>query len=171
MKLTWFGGTALRINIGGKILVCDLHEASAEYDRTELASGADRSFRLDQILDRVDLQRWSPRTAIALIDETNEPAEVHVRMAAEGSVLIDGVGEPPLMIMQKPVRPGRRWSPSAVIVAFSATTAAMVLGPASPRMIALAAGPEEIDTAFLTLSMRLGSTALVALEQGMALEV
>lgn len=45
MKLTWFGGTTLRIYIGGQILVAD-----APPDAGEIISGADRLFQMSDEL-------------------------------------------------------------------------------------------------------------------------
>jgi L-ascorbate metabolism protein UlaG (beta-lactamase superfamily) len=44
MKLTWFGGTTLRIHIGGQILVSDPAYAPAAVEEAELVSGANRTF-------------------------------------------------------------------------------------------------------------------------------
>ena len=42
MKLTWFGGTALRVYIGGDIVVVDADAAPQGIDRGELLAGADK---------------------------------------------------------------------------------------------------------------------------------
>lgn len=46
MKLTWFGGTTIRIYIGGQIFVVDPQLAPDDIDRAEAVSGADRVLRL-----------------------------------------------------------------------------------------------------------------------------
>ncbi len=60
MKLTWFGGTTMRLHIGGAMLVVDADGAPAQIDHTELLSGADRAFALDEDLPAVDPASSSP---------------------------------------------------------------------------------------------------------------
>jgi hypothetical protein len=168
MKLTWFGGTTLRIHIGGKILVCG--EAPADIDAAELTSGADRVFRLDGDFPAVDPTAWVPRRAAALVNEAAVP-DVLVHRADDGAVLVDAVGEPPLLLVTEVMPGAGRWSRDAVVVAFSAEAATSALGAAAPRMIALALPDSAAGSAFERLAPSLGGTGLVALEPRMALEV
>ena len=169
MKLTWFGGRTLRIHIGGKILVCDADGAPAGIDRQELLSGADRAFAMSDGGPAIDAARWQPRRPTALLDEAKRP-EVLLHNIGSSSVLVDAVGEPPLLLLAANVSAGR-WGRDAVVVAFSSDVAEASLGALSPRLIALAMPELDADATIARLRDRLGGTALVALEPGMALEV
>jgi hypothetical protein len=169
MKLTWFGGKTLRIHIGGEILVCDADGAPGHIDRHELLSGADRAFAMSGGGPAIDAARWQPRRPAALIDEAKRP-EVLVHEIGSSSVLVDAVGEPPLLLLTASVSAGR-WGRDAVVVAFAGDVADGMLRDLSPRLMALAMSEPDADAAISRLRDRLGSTALVALEPGMALEV
>lgn len=169
MKLTWFGGTALRIHIGARILVCDPDAANPGVDRTELASGADCVFAGAGELTRADPGTWEPRRPVALIDETT-PADVLVHAVGPGSVLIDSVGEPPVLILSDALTSAGRWRTDAVVVAFDASTA-LAATALNPRLIALAIDGASLDPAIESMRDRLGGTSLVALEPGLALEI
>lgn len=169
MKLTWFGGKTLRIHIGGEILVCEADGALANIDRRELLSGADKAFSMRDGGPAIDAARWQPRRPAALIDEAKRP-EVLVHEIGSSSVLVDAVGEPPLLLLAASVSAGR-WGRDAVVVAFAGDVAGAMLHDVSPRLIALAMAEPDADAAISQLRNRLGSTALVALEPGMALEV
>ena len=168
MKLTWFGGTTLRIHIGGKILVCG--EAPAGVEPVELTSGADRVLRLEDDFPAVDPVTWMPRRAAALVNEA-APPDVLVHRASDGALLVDAVGEPPLLLVTGKTPKVGRWSRDAVVVAFSTETATSALEAATPRMIALGLPNSAAGEAFERLAPRLGGTGLVALEPRMALEV
>jgi hypothetical protein len=170
MKLTWFGGTTLRIHIGGRILVCDPDGAPAGIDRAELVSGADRTFGLGDELPEAGPARWLPRRAGALMDEEAVAAEVLLHRLGQGAVLVDAVGEPPLLLLSRPIETTGRWSRDAIIVALSPHVAERILEVMAPRMIALAMPEGEVDAAFTALGERLDGTALVALEPGLAVE-
>jgi hypothetical protein len=169
MKLTWFGGTTLRIHIGGEILVCDADRAPAGVDRRELLSGADKAFAMEDSGPPIDAASWQPRRPTALVNEAQRP-EVNVNAVAPSSMLVDAVGEPPLLLVSGKISAGR-WGPDAVVVAFSGEVAEAVLGGFAPRLIALAMPEREADAALARLRDRLDGTALVALEPGMALEI
>jgi hypothetical protein len=150
MKLTWFGGTTLRIHVGGEILVMN-----APDDGGELVSGADRLFWSSERLP--DAGNWRPRSSGRLIDA--EPEGVLLHRIGQ-AVLVDAAGEPPLVIGY--AEPGR-WGSEAVMVLFE---------PAAPppvRLIALAL--DDVDSAIARMAPKLDGTALVALERGLALEV
>lgn len=169
MKLTWFGGTTLRIHIGGRILVADPAGISG-VDAEELVSGADRVFVTDIDLPRFDPLHWQPRRPAALIDDS-APQEVLVHSLAEGATLVDAIGEPPLLLLEAPLARAGRWARDAVVVTYSAMGAGAVLEALQPRLIALASSESEVEATFVALRDRLNGTALVALEPGMALEV
>ena len=178
MKLTWFGGTTIRIHIGGQILVADPDGAPAGVDRGELVSGADRSFSLaDQSgLAPIDAAEWRPRVlARAIDDAAAEPVLLH-RLSSAG-VLVDAPGEPPLVLLTlgEPPRLGR-WADRAVVVLFDAgaemaATADALLTSERPRLIALAADEGAVNRALSLLRDRVGTTAVISLEPGLALEV
>lgn len=151
MKLTWFGGTTLRIHIGGEILVADPPAGGGE-----IVSGADRTFRLDDQLPEAG--NWRPRPARRLVDD--ERAGVLYYRLGE-AVLVDAAGEPPLILGLPP--PLGRWGGEAVVVLFAAAD------PPPVRLIALAF--DDADAVLETMAPRLDGTGLVALEHGMALEV
>ncbi len=167
MKLTWFGDRTLRIHIGGEILVCDADGAPADIDRRELLSGADKAFAMSDSGPAIDVARWQARRPAALVDEAQRP-KVKVHGLGSSSVLVDAVGEPPLLLLAANVSAGR-WGRDAVVVAFASDVAGAALDDFSPRLLALAL--PEPEEAIAQLRDRLGSTALVALEPGMALEV
>lgn len=179
MKLTWFVGTTIRIHTGGEILVADAERAPAGVDRGELTAGADRLFGLapdDASLPSIEPTAWRQRTAPRAIDAT-APSEVLIYRLAEGAVLIDAVGEPPLVLLVRgaPPRLGR-WSADAVIVLFHASeelvaAASVLLDVSPPRLIALATDEAAIDLAVAELAEHLDGTALVSMEPGQALEV
>ncbi len=169
MKLTWFGGRTLRIHIGGEILVCDADGAPADINRRELLSGADKAFAMSDSGPAIDVARWQARRPAALVDEAQRP-EVKVHSLGLSSVLVDAVGEPPLLLLAAGVSAGR-WGRDAVVVAFASDVAEAALDGIGPRLVALALPEPDADAAVSRLRHRLSGTALVALEPGMALEV
>jgi hypothetical protein len=177
MKLTWFGGTTIRIHIGGAILVADAGEVPGGIDRAELVSGADRVFETGgQGLTGIDASAWKPRRAGRPIDDGGALEAVEVWKVGDGAVLVDAVGEPPLLLVSGQLpRLGRR-AGDAVVVLFGDGAAMSGLGEAlldvaPPRLIALAGPEEAVDFAITTLREHLDGTGLVSLEAGLALEV
>lgn len=170
MKLTWFGGTTLRTHIGGKVLVCDPDGAPQGIDPAELVSGVDRVFGLDDDLPEADSAGWQPRRPGALIDAAAERPEVLLHRLGQGAILVDSVGEPPLLLLSHPIETAGRWSRDAVAVSFSREAAEQALAVLAPRMIALALPESAVDAAFAALRDRLGGTALIAMEPGLAVE-
>ncbi len=179
MKLTWFAGTTVRIHIAGKILVSDPDGAPALVDRTELVAGADQIFDWggEGSLPRIDAARWRPRRPQPLIDEPGVQPPVTLAMPGEGAVLVDALGEPPLVLIRGDVVPRLgRWANEAVVVLFGSGKQLVAIGlllleMTPPRLIALAADDAAIDLAIEGLRQQLAGTALIALEPGLALEV
>ena len=171
MKLTWFGGTTIRIHIGGKILVADPMGIGGA-DPEELVSGADATFALDGSLPEIDPVLWQPGRAATMLDE-DVLGEVTTH-GLDGGALIAAVGEAPLLLLAKAVPKAGRWTRDAVVVVFGEDgdrLAVEALNAFGPRLIAVAGSDALVERAFAALRDRLDGTALVALEAGMALEV
>lgn len=174
MKLTWFGGTTLRLHIGGRILVVDAGGAPDWIDRTELLSGVDRAFALGDDLPRIDPQRFQPRKVGALIDAGDELPDVLVHRAGPDAVLIEAVGESPLLLVTGAVEGFGRWTRDAVVIVAGRempATAQSVMDEIGPRLIAIAGPDAAVDAVIEVIRDRLDGTGLMALEPGMALEV
>lgn len=171
MKLTWFGGTTIRVHIGGKILVADPSGVTGVVPE-ELVSGADATFALDVSLPEIDPVLWQPGRAGSMLDE-DVLGEVTTHGLA-GGALIAAVGEAPLVLLTQAVPKAGRWARDAVVVLFGdqadrlATEALEAFGP---RLIAIAGPDAVVERTFGALRDRLDGTALVALEAGLALEV
>lgn len=177
MKLTWFGGTTIRIHIGGTILVLDPAQAPEGIDGAELVSGADTVIAgFGAALAAVDVRSWKPRKPPRLLDEGTEPAPVQAWAAGTGVVLVDAMGEPPLLLVAGDMPVLGRWAESAVVALFGpgerlAAVGRAVLDDVPPRLLALAGNEADIDVAIPALRDRLDGTGLVALEAGLALEI
>ena len=177
MKLTWFGGTTIRIHIGGAILVVDPAGAPAAIDAAELVSGADiviAGFGAD--LPTLDTSEWKPRKPPRLLDESEILPPVEVWSAGAGAVLVDAIGEPPLLLVRGKIPPLGRWAESAVLALFGSAERLSELGNAilddtPPRLLALAGDEAAIDATITALRDRLDETGLVSLEAGLALEI
>ncbi|MEO5805656.1 hypothetical protein [Devosia sp.] len=176
MKLTWFGGTTIRIHIGGAILVGDPDGAPGNIDSNELISGADRVFAKDDPwLTEVDAASWKPRKPPTALDDDTTPADIALRRVETDSVLIDALGEPPLLLVGEDLPGLGRWSRDAVIVLFGtggvmAKQGLALLKDAPPRLIVLAGDEVAIEHAVAALREHLDGTGLMALEAGLALE-
>jgi uncharacterized protein YdiU (UPF0061 family) len=93
------------------------------------------------------------------------------------ALLIAAAGEAPLIVLGRgdPPRFGR-WADGAVVVLTSVrdsfiAEATVLLDVARPRLIALAADEQSLDTAVAELSEHLDGAGLVSLEPGLAIEV
>lgn len=177
MKLTWFGGTTIRIHIGGAILVVDPAGAPGGIDAAELVSGADVVIeRFGAGLPEIDPARWKPRKVPRLLDEGEDLPTVEAWAAGPGAVLVEAIGEAPLLLVAGGVPALGRWADGAVVALFGDGAGLVVRGGAvlddmPPRLLALAGDEAAIDMAIPALRDRLDGTGLVALEAGMALEV
>jgi hypothetical protein len=170
MKLTWFGGTTLRVHIGGEIVVVDGQGAPEGIDATELHAGADHSISLDGVgLAQVDALGWTPPRQGSVLDD--RPAPLSLLRLGDRAILLHGQGEPPLVLAAGAVPEAGRWAHDAIIVAFDADTAGAALQRWNPRLLALAVPPESAEAALTQLRDRLGGTGLMLFEAGFALEV
>lgn len=168
MKLTWFGGTTIRIHIGGIILVADAAGIEG-VDPDEVVSGADRVFAVGE-LEKVDPAAWQPGRAGSMLDGAAAVAVLGI----EGGAIIATPGEPPLVLAGAGLPRLGRWGRDAVVVVFGDSAdemAADVLDAVGPRLIAIAASETVVDRAFAALRDRLDGTGLASLEAGLALEV
>src|SRR5690606_21948542 len=173
MKLTWFGGTTIRIHIGGSIVVLDADAAPATISPAELTGGADRLLKLAAGEEPVDPQTWRPRPAGRLLDEADAPP-VECWAIGRSALVIDAPGEPPLVILAAETPLLGRWADRAVVILLGRDgtgRAATLLNRHAPRLIALGLDSADLDRAFAELPPRLDGTGLLALEQGLAVEV
>jgi hypothetical protein len=173
VKLTWFGGMALRVYVGGQIVVVDPDAAPAEVDRGELLAGADRVVGGNDVLPVVDPATWRTRPVPRMTEEG--PV---VEVARLGDALLVAVaGEPPLVILGEGTLPRfGRWAERAVIVLTTAGEGLVaevtgLLDVARPRLLALAVDQKTLEPAIAAISAHLDGTVLVSLEPGLALEV
>jgi hypothetical protein len=176
MKLTWFGGTTVRIHIGGAILVIDPAGAPLGIDAAELVSGADEIIQaFGDSLQSVDPLGWKPRRPARLLDEGDVLPPVEVWSAAPGIILIDAIGEPTVVLTDKFDLPELgRWAEKSVFVLLGSELRERTLTVREevlPRLIVLAGSETEIDEAFQILAAEMSDTGLVAMEPGLALEV
>ena len=175
MKITWFGGTALRIYAAGNIVVVDAEAVPAGVDRVELIAGADQVVSLQDIpLRSVDLGDWRRQPAGRAIDDVPVPAQL--LSSLPGTFLLDAPGEPALLVADAPRLPALgRWIDGMVVVLFGQRgmlqAESLVVGGARPRLIVLAADDSTVDEAISRLADRLRDVGFAALEPGLALEV
>lgn len=177
MKLTWFGGKTIRIHIGGAILVVDPDGAPAGIDAAELVSGADRVIAgFGAGLPSADGAGWRTRPVPRLLDEGEELPAVETLSLGAGAVLVDAIGEAPLLLVNGAVPALGRWAETAVVVLFGdgpqlVTLGRTVLEERAPRLLALAGTEAAVDLVVPALRDVLDGTGLVALEAGLAVEV
>jgi hypothetical protein len=173
VKLTWFGGSTFRIQIGGQVVVMDAQNAPERIDRGELVSGADRVVAAGEGVVPVDAGLWRPRPAERLLDAGDTLRQVEVWSVGASGLLIDGDDDRPLLLAAGDLPELGRWIDKAVVVLIGgrlADRADGLLAAASPALVALAGPEAEIDTAFERVRSRLDGTGLVALEPGLAVE-
>lgn len=174
MKVTWFGGITVRIYIGGEILLIDPDGAHEGRERAELLAGVDRKI-LPSELQGVDLGNWQPRRAKRLLDDDGT-SNVEVWGTESGGVVLDAPDEPSVLLFPKVVTTFGRWADGAVMVLAGSgeelvSTGRAILAQCRPRLVALAADDAALDHAISALRTDLQGASLVALEQGMPLEV
>jgi hypothetical protein len=176
VRLTWFGGTTLRVYLGGEIVVIDAEAAPAGIDRGEVLAGADRVVRLaaDAAVPLLDPAQWRPKPAVRAIDA---PPPVEIFRIAPAALLLAASGEPPLVVLGPGAAPRYgRWADGAVLVLTAArealiAEATVLLDVARPRLIALAVDEQTLDVAVAALAEHLDGAGLVSLEPGLALEI
>lgn len=174
MKLTWLGGTALRVHLGGQVVVLDAEAANAGVDRGELSGGADRVLGLADSHAAADGRAWKPRVAQRLLEAGDVTRPVDVWSLGERAVLLDPDEDMPLLVIGGAVPELGRWVERAVVVLVGeaiAQRAETLIGRAAPRLLALAGTEGEIEEAIGVVRDRLDGTGLVALEPGLAVEV
>ena len=177
MKLTWFGGTALRVYLGGEIVVIDPESAPERVVATELLGGAEHVVHLGaaSVVPLVDPVRWRPKPAPRLADDAPPAMEI-VRLASH-TLLVAAPGEPPLVVLGAGEAPRfGRWADGAVIVLTAAresliAEATVLLDVARPRLVALALDDPALDTIVSEIAEHLDGAGLVSLEPGLAVEV
>ncbi len=178
MKLTWFSGSTIRIHIAGVILLVDEGQELNNVSAAELRSGAERVFGLgDAEIAPVALNGWRPRVPRPMIDQTTTEAVI-LHRAGPMAVLVDAIGEPPLLLLDanSEVPEFGRWADGIVVTLFGPAEALVragqaVLAVARPKLIALAADEVDIELAIAQLRDRLDGTGLVSLEPALAMEV
>lgn len=173
MKLTWFGGTTLRLHVGGRVVVIDAEAAPDWVDRAELVSGVDRAVRLDDAFAAADARRWQPRRVAALIEADAAP-EVLIHRLGPGALLVEAVGERPLVIATGEVPEAGRWAAEAVVVVAGQQPerrAVEALEAMAPRLLVIAAGEAAVDRVIAAVRERLDGAGLMALEPAMAVEL
>jgi hypothetical protein len=174
MKLTWFGEDTVRVHTGGAILVFGADRAPPDIDAAELISGADRVVASAE-LDSVQLLDWRPRAPKRLLDG-QEQSLVQVWSAAPHGIVVDAMGEPPLLLFPFDIPQLGRWAEQAVVLLAGsgeelARLGLGILAQRSPRLLALASDDDALDYAIPKLRDVLDGTGLVAVERGLALEV
>ncbi|MEO7223073.1 MAG: hypothetical protein ABIY37_11415 [Devosia sp.] len=173
MKLTWFGESALRIYVGGQIVVVDPDHAPESVDRGELLAGADRIVATGDALASIDPETWRPKPMPRMTEEA--PAVEIARMGQ--ALLIAAAGEAPLVVLGGGELPrSGRWAEGAVIVLTEAREGLVgevraLLDRARPRLFALAMDDQALDRVISQLAEHLDGSGLVSLEPGLALEV
>ncbi|WP_193336007.1 hypothetical protein [Devosia beringensis] len=177
MKLTWFGGTTLRIYIGGMIVVLDPAGAPAGIDAAELVAGADSVVAdFGAGLPAVETASWKPQKPARPLDDDSDAPVVNCWSAGADAVLVDAMGEAPLLLVRGAVPALGRWADGAVVVLFGdgaglAAIGLAVLAQRAPRLLALAGDEAAVDMAIAILREGLDGSSLVALEAGLALEI
>lgn len=176
MKVTWFGGTTLRLHIGGRILVFDAASVPAGIDSNELLSGADTAISLAA----ADLPRlrapWRPRRPARLIDEVPGESIVMSRLDPL-SVLVEAEGEVQVALVHCDAPPDLgNWADAAAIVllgddAAIPPVAQTFVAQANPKILLLAGSDRASDAVFDMLGAQGLGCGLVALEPGLALEL
>lgn len=103
MKITWFGGHALRVQASGQIATFFADSADEGFDRKELASGADRVvegpvIELPAYL-AASFERPAPRRLIEELDEEADGLSFTIARLGEADIVVQGEQEIPLVIL------------------------------------------------------------------------
>jgi len=173
VKLTWFGGSTFRIQIGGQVVVLGEENSPQGIDRGELLSGADIVVSPGDTIAPVDAATWRPRPAERLLDAQDKVRAVEVWRIGACGLLMNGEDDRPLLLADSDLPALGRWADKAVIVLVGsdlADRAHDLLARATPSLVALAGSETEIDAAFERVRNLLDGSGLVALEPGLAVE-
>ena len=176
MKLTWFGGTTVRLHIGGAIVVVDAAAAPAGIDAAELVSGADQVVDgFGRGLAEIDATQFKPRKPVRLLDEGAEAEPVECWSAGPGVIVVDAPGEAALLLVAGEMPALGRWADGAVVALFGDGAELVARGQTllemrSPRLVMLGGDESAVDAAIVGLRDQLDGAGLVALEPGLALE-
>lgn len=173
MKLTWFGQSALRIHLGGHVIVIDADAANPDVDRNELRSGADHVLTLSEPGPVIDGKAWKPRRSLRLLDAGDAIRPVDIWSPGTEALLIDPDEDMPLLVLGGPIPELGRWTERAIVILVGASLAeraVALLEQAAPKLLALAGTEVAIDAAIAAIRDRLDGTGLVALEPGLAVE-
>jgi hypothetical protein len=156
------------------MIVVDPKGVPGSIDSTELVSGADMVVGLSGDLPLADARKWVPRKVGALIDEAAALPEVLVHRLGEGVVLVEAVGEAPLVIATGELPEAGRWGRDAVVIVAGKNlpqTAVSVVNEIGPRLLAIAGGEHAIEETIEAVRELLDGTGLMAMEPALALEV
>ncbi|UYO00385.1 MAG: hypothetical protein KIT02_03970 [Devosia sp.] len=173
MKLTWFGGTAFRIHIGGQIIVVDAEQAIG-VDSGELVSGADIVTAMDAPHKPADGTNWTARPIQRLLDADESLRPAQIWTLGEGALLVDADEDRPLLLLAGEPPALGRWVEKAVVVMAGddlARRGAALLESRRPHLIAFGGSDAARDQAFSMLPPLLDGAGLIALEPGLAVEV
>lgn len=174
MKLTWFGGTALRAHIGGEIVIVDAEQAADGVERAELCSGANKVVSLNGQYQPADPALWRARAPQRLLDAGETVRPVEIWSLGPRAVLIAPDEDLPLVVLGGAVPSMGRWVEQCVVVLAGQgldQRAKHLVETSAPRLIALAGEEALVDAAIDAIRGRLDRTGLVALELGLAVEV
>ena len=176
MRLVWFGGTALRLHIGGVMIGVDPGTADGSVDAAEIISGVEREVALFGSGDLPPAPAAGSRRRTRTALEAEAADALTVSRLGAGAVLIDAADEPAVVLLAGDgVHPGR-WADGAVVVLFEslsdpAAMATAVLAEARPRLVALAVAEAQVEPLIASLADRRGDAGLVALQPGLGIEV
>lgn len=176
MKITWFGGSTLRLYIGGKIIVTDADKAPDTLDAHEVSAAADQMMALGaglRALKSLDVDHWKSKKPVRLIDQP-EGQELDFYAIANEALFIDEREEGPVIVAPADFAGWGRFADQAIVVLYGdanaiVSSAQSLLTTARPRLLAL--GCEAIsDQAFAILAADCRDCALQVLEKGFAVE-
>ena len=103
MKITWFGGHALRIQASGQIAALYPESADEGFDRHELLSGADRIVEgpvsdLPAYL-ATSFEHPAPKRLIDELDEEADGLSFTIARLGEADIVVQGEQESPLVVL------------------------------------------------------------------------
>jgi len=176
MKITWFGGSTLRIYVGGRIFVTDHERAPEGVDPHEVSAAADYTINLsDGIIEfpYLDMESRKEQRPRRLIDMPQELVASLYTIEGE-ALFIDEPQEGPVIVAPGGQTAWGHFADNAVVVLYGKPEAVLegaqsLLVAARPKLIAIAAdgfSQDQLDVLALTC----GNCALQVLEQGFSVE-